>query len=296
MTIETGTALLMVGPVTIDHIGGRQQPGGPVSYGAAVATAFGLRARILTIASAEADLSPLEGHDVELVEDRGTVTFAFTDGPDGRAMRVPEQPSRPLAASDLPDAWSTPSTFMIAPLIRGDVDVDSFVPIARSASRVGVIMQGLQRELVGDEVQITLPRDNSFIRTCSCSYSLFRSRREAGKWTDKQTEAVAKSGATLVTTLGSEGAEIQRGEHRFAVDPFPLDAEGDSTGAGDVFATALILALDAGEQAAAQIAAAFAAASVEQVGPQPLPTLDEIKQRIASAQSDSDENRRGDSV
>jgi sugar/nucleoside kinase (ribokinase family) len=267
-----------------------------VSYGAAVASAFGVRARILTIAGPEADLSPLEGHDVALVRDRGTVTFAFTEGPDGRAMRVPEQPSRPLAATDLPDAWRTPSTLLIAPLILGDVDVDSFAPIASSASQVGVVMQGLQRELVGDEVQITSPRDNALVRTCSHSYSLFRSRREAAQWTDEQTEAVTRCGAALVTTLGSAGAEIRRGNDRLAVDPFPLTSEGDSTGAGDVFATALILALDEGEQAAAQIAAAFAAASVEQVGPQPLPTLDEIKQRIASVQSEGDANRRGDSV
>lgn len=293
MTAEAAAPLLLVGPITIDHIAGRQQPGGPVSYGAAVATAFGVRARILTIAGPEADLSPLTGHDVEVVQDRGTVTFAFTDGPDGRAMRVPEQPSRPLAASDLPNDWRTSTTLMIAPLIRGDVDVDSFASVARSASRVGVVMQGLQRELVGDEVRITSPRDSSLVRACSRSYSFFRSRREAQQWTDEQTEAVAKCGATLITTLGADGAEIRRGEHVLPVDPFPLTAEGDSTGAGDVFATALILALDEGEQAAAQIAAAFAAASVEQVGPQPLPTLSEIKQRIASAQSGGDANRRG---
>jgi 1D-myo-inositol 3-kinase len=273
--------LLLVGPVTVDYIGGQRMTGGGVTYGAAVAAAFGIRARILTIAGPDADLTPLEGHDVEVVRDEHTVTFVFEPSEQGRVMRVPEQPTRPLSADDLPAAWRTPSTLMVTPLVSGDVDTASFVPIAEQAERVGVITQGLQRQLRDTVVELTAPVDISLVRTCSDSYTFFRSRREAAQWSDELTGSALERGARLVTTLGAEGAELRRGEERVLVPAAPSGPEVDATGAGDVFATALILALDEGEQAAAQIAAAFAAASVERLGPAPLPSLSEIRRRIA---------------
>ena len=293
MTSGPPLPLLLVGPITVDHIGGQRMPGGAVAYGATVASAFGIRARILTIAGPEADLSPLEGHDVQLVEDRATVTFVFEPSEHGRQMRVPERPSRPLSANDLPEDWRSPAMLLLAPLIQGDVDMPSFEAVATSAKRVGVMTQGLQRELQDKEVVITAPHDYSFVLTSSHLYTFFRSAREAALWTDEQTTLALERGARLVTTRGSAGAELRRGEQRIEVDAFPIDNSADATGAGDVFATALILALDKGEQAAAQIAAAFAAASVEQVGPAPLPDLAEIERRVAANRPAADESRRG---
>lgn len=286
--------LLLVGPVTVDHIGGQRMTGGAVTYGAQVAAAFGIRARILTIAGPDADLGALEGHDVQLVEDAHSVTFVFEQRADGRAMRVPEQPTRPLTADDLPSEWREPGTLMVAPLVEGDVDVASFEPIAAVASRVGMITQGLQRRLDDDHrVEIVEPLSYSLVRSCSHSYTFFRSQREAALWPSEETERAVSRGARLVTTLGSRGAELVTSQERLQVEAFPTTREVDATGAGDVFATALILALDEGEQAAAQIAAAFAAASVEQIGPAPLPNLSEIERRLAAARSTADEARRG---
>jgi sugar/nucleoside kinase (ribokinase family) len=286
--------LLLVGPVTVDYISGQPMPGGAVNYGAAVATAFGIRARILTIAGPDADLSRLEGHDLHLVEDNATVTFVFEPDAEVRTMRVPQQPSRALSAADLPEGWRAPGTMVIAPLIEGDVDVGSFASVASAADRVGVMMQGLQRELHDGIVKIVSPLDISLVRTCSHFYSFFRSEREASLWTERQTNEALQRGARLVTTRGRDGAEVRRGDHRLDVEPFPTNTEVDSTGAGDVFATALILALDQGEQAAARIAAAFAAASVEQVGPAPLPDLETIMGRLPTGQPSNGGRSQGD--
>jgi len=294
VTVGPATPLLLVGPVTVDRIQGKRMPGGAVSYGAQVATAFGLRARILTIAGPNADLSPLEEHDVEVVGDPYTVTFEFSDSGAGRAMRVPEQPSRSLSAHDLPPEWETPGTVMISTLIRGDLDIDSFQPVASSAAAVGFISQGAQRELADDyEVRLVPPLDTSLVRSCSHSYSLFRSAREAALWPESLHASTRAAGARLVTTRGADGALIESDHGKTDVPVFPSASVVDATGAGDVFATALILALDEGEQAAAQIAAAFAAASVERIGPAPLPTLSEIKRRIEAVQRAADEPRRG---
>jgi len=292
------TPLLLVGPVTMDHIAGKRLPGGGVAYGARVAAAFGIRARILTIAAPDADLSALEGHDVHVVDDAHTVTFMFEPSAAGRVMRVPEQPSRPLAASDLPAAWADSKTLMVAPLIEGDVDLDSFTSISRTASRVGVIAQGLQRHLIRDHfVDITPPRDSSFVRSCSTAFTFFRSQREAALWTEDQRASALARGARLVTTRGQLGATIETAEGRLEVPAFPVAHEVDTTGAGDVFATALILALDEGDEAATELAAAFAAASVEQIGPASLPTLSEIRRRLVAERGNdgehADESRRG---
>ena len=286
--------LLLVGPLTVDYIDGERLPGGAVTYGATVASAFGVRARILTIGGPDADLSPLEGHDVQFVEADASVTFVFSPSERGRQMRVPERPSRPLSANDLPDDWRQPGTMLVAPLVQDDVDTASFEPVAAVADRVGVMTQGLQRELDDKHtVSIIPPREYSLVRTSSHSYTFFRSEREAVLWTDEQTKMALDRGARLVTTRGSAGAELRRGDRRYLVEPFPIAADADATGAGDVFATALILALGEGEQAAAQIAAAFAAASVEQVGPGPLPELAEIERRVAAGGTAANGSRRG---
>lgn len=193
--------LLLVGPVTVDHIDDQRMPGGAVSYGAAVAAAFGIRARVLTIAGPDADLTPLEGHDVHLVKSDASVTFVFEPSDDGRRMRVPAQPSRPLSASDLPEDWHDPGTLLIAPLIERDVDTPSFEAIARSTERVGVMTQGLQRALDADGfVDISEPRNISLVRTSSHTYSFFRSEREAALWTNELSQTAVARGARLVTT------------------------------------------------------------------------------------------------
>lgn len=293
MTDGPPLPLLLVGPVTIDVIDGQRIAGGPVSYGARVASAFGIRARIFTIAGPDADLEPLAEHDVQVVHDTHTLTFEIDDRPEGRVMRVPRPPTRPATADDLPADWRTPGTLMIAPLLREDFEVDSFVDVAGGASRVGIVTQGLQRTFDEHRVmQLAVPLDNSLVRACSHSYTFFRSQREAALWTDEQVSGARSQGARLVTTQGSDGALIE-GDDRFEVGAFDTTSAVDATGAGDVFATALILALDEGEQAAAQIAAAFAAASVEQIGPAPLPSLSEIKRRLAVGRSAADEQMRG---
>ena len=285
--------LLLVGPVTIDVIDGERLPGGPVSYGARVARAFGIRARILTIAGPDADLSPLESHDVRVVESRHTLVFEIEDRPEGRVMRVPEQPSRAATAEDLPPDWRRPETMMVTPLTRSEFDLESFALLASEAQRVGIITQGLQRQIdPHGVVRLAAPVDNSLVRTCTPSYTFFRSRREAALWSESQVAHARSCGARLVTTRGADGATIE-GDERIEVGAFAPAEVVDATGAGDVFATALILALDEGEQAAAQIAAAFAAASVEQIGPGPLPSLSEIKRRVAAEWPARDEQVRG---
>ena len=294
MTGSTPEPVLLVGPVSIDEIAGERRLGGVVSYAASAVAAFGLRARILTIASPGTDLSPLAAfHDLHVVEDSATLTFAFSRTPDGRQLTALARPSRPLTAVDLPHAWRSPAILILGTLIEDDIDLDSFSDIAHSASRVAVATQGLQRHMTPLVTHGPLSNPISLIRICSHTTSLFRSEREAAQWTDDQVTAILATGAAIVTTHGDRGAEVQRNHDRLQIAPVAFESEIDSTGAGDIFASAFILALHEGDAVAGRLAAAFAAASVALRGPGPLPTRAEIERRLAVAAIVSDDVQRG---
>lgn len=52
--------------------------GGAISYAAAVATAFGVKACIVTAASSDANLTVFEGHELHIVSTHETLTFEHT--------------------------------------------------------------------------------------------------------------------------------------------------------------------------------------------------------------------------
>ena len=294
MTGSIPEPVLLVGPVSIDEIAGERRLGGTVSYAAFVVAAFGLRARILTIAAPDTDLSPLAAsHDLHVVQDSATLTFAFSQTPQGRQLTTLARPSRPLTAGDLPAAWRSPATLILGTLIEDDVDLDSFGSLASSARRIGIATQGLQRHATPVVVRGPLPDLNSLLPLCTPSTSLFRSEREASVWTTDQLTAILATGARVVTTRGERGAEVQRADRHLQIPPVAFESEIDSTGAGDIFASAFILALHEGDAAAGRLAAAFAAASVALRGPGPLPIRAEIERRLAAAAIVSDDVERG---
>jgi 1D-myo-inositol 3-kinase len=286
--------VLLVGPVAIDEIEGERRLGGVVTYAATVVAAFGLRARILTTAAPDTDLISLAaGHDLHVVPADATLTFAFDQTPEGRQLTELAGPTRPLSATDLPDAWRSPATLILGTLIEDDIDLSSFAPIAQSAHQTAIVTQGLQRHATPTVLRGHLHEFNSLLPLCTPSTSLFRSEREAALWTTQQAAAIRETGARLVTTHGEHGAEIQQGDRRLQIAPVSFDSEIDSTGAGDIFASAFILALHEGDAAAGQLAAAFAAASVALRGPRPLPLRAEIERRLAAAAIVSDDVERG---
>jgi ribokinase len=86
--------------------------------------------------------------------------------------------------------------------------------------------------------------------------------------------------ARVVVTEGADGATIHRADcPSLHVDAAAANAV-DTTGAGDVFATAFMLALAAGssDDAAARLASASAAAAVERPGAAAI-SIDDIEAR-----------------
>src|SRR5690606_28972520 len=98
-------------------------------------------------------------------------------------------------------------------------------------------------------------------RACSPRTSLFLSSEEVAGWPSRDFEEVVAACRRVVVTYADRGTVVHRRDGIDAVAARRVEAV-DATGAGDVFATAFILALGHGEREAGRLAAAYAAAAV----------------------------------
>ena len=279
---------LIVGPLTWDEFeDGSRRPGGAVAYAASVAEALDVRAAILASAGPDASLDGLAAHDVMRI---GQTTSRFRHGRQGdsRRLRVLARPDVPLNAADLPAAWRAIPMRILAPLQPDDIDVASFAALPPAPT--AVLGQGLVRTVDdhGRVYHLNTVNDEVF-RHLSPEYSLFLSDEETSAWPPSAFASILERASRIVVTMGGEGVTIYRRDSpHVPLHVPPVAAQPvDTTGAGDVFATAFILALSLGlvdgDVAAARLAAGYAAAAVERVGPAPLPRRADIEARIGSA-------------
>ena len=266
---------LIVGPLSVDLIDGARLPGGSVSYAARAARALGRTLRILTVAGPEADTAAFDGHEVELVRAEATLSFEFNfDATGRRSLRVLEAPGRTLTVADLPDAWRAgppPALVMLAPLLPGDVDVASFASIAPREA-IALLGQGMQREQrAGGAIRHAGGPARELLDACAFVGTLFLSDDETASWPRGALERLAASLPTTVITRGASGADVLCAGGTCHIAAASANIV-DTTGAGDVFATAYMLAVTSGVPHPGRLAAALAAAATEVTGPGPLPS------------------------
>ncbi len=280
--------VVMIGPVTWDHIDGERRPGGPVSFAARTAEAFGIRLQLVVLAGADADLEALDGHDLTIVEGAHTLAMAHDVADGDRRIRVPVTVERVVAGDNVPDDWYGCSDLVLAPLLPDELDAPSIVD-AVAADRLWVLAQGFQRVRAGDGAISFLDRPAEVLDDLGgASTSIFLSSDETAPWDEGALEGLARRNERVVLTRGVAGAEIWRGDDRQPIAPSPGHPV-DTTGAGDVFATAFMLALDGAdtdEAAAGRLAAGFATAAVERPGPASLPPRAEIEARLRAQASE----------
>lgn len=277
--------VVIVGALTLDVFPDHTASGGAVAYAARTAAAFGERAGILTVAAVDADLTPLASHHVHVVASDATLSFAHSHVGGRRELRLLSRPSHQLTFADLPPTWRRPEVLILAPLLNDDVDLPSFA----AAGRVGghaLLAQGLQRDVGPSSVisSHTTPADGLFLMLTT-AYSVFLSDQDIDGWPADALDRIAKHVRRLVVTRGAAGADLYAGGRVTHVDATPADIV-DTTGAGDVFATAFILAEEAGDARAASLASAYAAACVALPGASPLPSRSDVERRLHAAASE----------
>ncbi len=229
---------LLIGHMTADITpdGGRIR-GGTVSYAAPVAKAFGHRVGLLTSAAPEdALLRPLAAvADVALRVADATTTFENRYLPEGRVQHVHHR-AAPLTPEWLPVGWLDAPRVHLAPLIN---EVDPAFAALFDEAVVMLTPQGYMRR-TDDTGRVHFRRwlDSDMLRAVDL---LVLSREDIAPAPDLESAFAASVAHCIVTDGAKGGTYYHRG------DPHAYDAiqvtETDPTGAGDVFAAALLAGL-----------------------------------------------------
>lgn len=261
---------LVVGHVCIDLFDdGREAVGGAALYGGLVYARAGLDTVVLT-AGDPAELTDRLGFladelDVLVHPGDACTSFGISASGAGRVLRVLER------APDVPVLEAQARIVHLAP-VTGEVAPEW----TEQDALVGLTPQGLLRRWGDDGVVQLVPapgldayRADVIVldeQEAGCARSL------AERW---------RKGALVAVTRGDGPASIRRGDERLEMPAETVNVV-DDTGAGDVFAAALLVALSADRPLKQAVRYAHAAAGlhVEGLGPGTVPTRAAVESRL----------------
>jgi sugar/nucleoside kinase (ribokinase family) len=232
--------IALIGNLSRDELPGKPpQVGGGAYHGARALHRLRVPARIVTrcsLADRESLLAPLVrlGTPVRYVPGESTAAFSFHYEGDRRVMRV-DSLGDSWAPADLP-ALPTVRWAHVAPLARAEFPIETLAALA-GRCRVSLDGQGLVRVPALGPLRLDGEFDRDLLQYV---WVLKLAEEEADVIGDPAGLGVRE----VVVTHGSRGATLYlRGQ----AEHVPARAyPGDPTGAGDAFATAYIVARNAG--------------------------------------------------
>jgi len=272
----TAPDFLVIGHVVKDVREDTWRPGGTVTYAATQASRLGLRASVITRASAGVDLGEyLPDVCVHRTLSDETTTFENRYEEGTRVQHVWAQAS-PVGPEDVPRECRGARIVLMGPVLREvRPGMVRFFPNAL----VGFCAQGWLRDV----------RANGLV--VRCRWDADESLRGAGVVVVSD-EDIEDDGDVLeqwqrevpiiVVTGGKGGACVYHEGRRRRIAAFPHE-EVDPTGAGDVFATAFVIALNETKSvaSAARFASAAAGLSIEGESVAKVATREEIERVLA---------------
>ena len=269
-----------MGHLTEDRTPEGPRLGGAAAFAGLLAHRFGVPAAILTAVDAAFPyLGALAGIPVYRIRSRNRTCFRNRYRSDGsreqtllsRAAAIPEPEIR-RAVAGLPSG----SAVLYVP-VADELQGRGALPRPRGrGARAGAAPQGLIRRWDAAGRVSTHWSARALGRLAGLDFlSLSETELPAG---------IELSAPLVAVTRGRHGAVLRRPRLPAVEIPASPGAEVDPTGAGDVFAAALLLGLWNGAPAedAARLAAAAAAISVESPGTEGIPTLAEASVRLRS--------------
>ena len=272
--------VLVVGHLTEDLTRRGPRLGGAAAYAGLLAHRFGGRVTILTAADAAFPyLEGFAGIAIHRVPSRDRTRFENRYRADGareqtilsRAAVIPEKEIR-RAVGELPPG----SAVLYCPVAD---ELGGAGPLPRPhgpRALAGAALQGLLRRW-DNKGRVSIRWSPEIIERLSGLDFVSVSETEFPEGTDLPLPIVA-------VTRGRRGTVLCRPGRPATEVPAAPAVEVDPTGAGDVFAAALLIGLwnKRPVHQAAQLAAAAAAISVESPGTEGIPTLDEATARISA--------------
>ena len=279
----TPVDFVAIGHVTLDQTPRGTRPGGAAYYTAMTAHRLGLRVGLLTSFGPDFPREAVPA-DIEVVNVPAERTTMFhigqtRPGPGGwtRELAVLAR-AADLEADALPEAWRDATLGALAP-VTGEVDpgfAAAFPETSLVALPQGWMRQRGKRGILApqpwEDADLVLPRVQALVVSHE---DVEPFEKDAVEWFQQ-----VPVGAV---TRGSDGAILFVNGDRYGVEP-DVAVEKDATGAGDVFAAALLVSYNRDGNAwdAAAVAACCAAASVEADGAAGIPDRERLEARLAA--------------
>jgi sugar/nucleoside kinase (ribokinase family) len=269
---------LVIGHACKDLTPAGPRLGGTVTFSALTAWALGLRAAVLTSTSADMQdlLQPLQAVSLVSVPAEQPTTFENVYTPEGRHQRLLGH-AMPLSPSNVPSEWRSASIVHLAPVAN---EVDPSLAEYFSGSFVGVTPQGWMRRWDG-EGHVSFHPWQEAHQVLAYARAVVLSIEDVDG-DEGLVREYANGTEILVMTLGARGSVLFVRGKEHAV-PAPQVTERDPTGAGDIFATAFFVRLNATGDPfeAARFATLLASASVEYLGLDSIPSADTIQAALS---------------
>lgn len=269
---------LLVGHITADLTPQGRLLGGTVSYAARTARACGLRVGVVTSAAPDepllSELSPYA--HLECQPAPSTSTFENVYTPAGRVQYV-RGAALPLTEAHIPPAWKAAPLVHLAPLTG---EIDPRLAAVFPNATVMLTLQGLLRRWdASGRVHFKRLRDLGALEQIDL---VVLSEEDIAEAPDLERELIAHTRHLVITRAERGGTYYHAGQ------VFEYSTPGvklvHPTGAGDVFAAALLASLRhfGGDiKAALQLAAHLGALSVTRVGLAGAPTPREVQHMLA---------------
>jgi len=272
----TAPDFLVIGHVVKDVSDGGWRPGGTVTYAATQAARLGLGVGVVTRASADVDLSAhLPGICVHRTLSGETTTFENRYEQGTREQHVWTRGSA-IEAEDVPRECRGARIVLLGPVLG---EVAPGLAKLFPGALVGFCAQGWLRDVRPDGLVVRRRWDAS--QSVHGAHVVVVSDEDLEDDEDA-LEQWRRETSIVVVTGGKGGARVYDEGRWRRIGAFPHE-EVDPTGAGDVFATAFVIALDETKSvaSAARFAAAAAGLSIEAEGTAKVATREEIERVLA---------------
>lgn len=271
MSIES-IDYLMIGHITRDETPDGPRLGGTSTFSSLMAHALGLRVGIVTSWAADLPLGPLSKIPIVNLPAEHSTTFENISTPEGRLQTI-FHVANTLDLNLIPEVWLSAPIVHIGPIAQ---EVEPTLVRHLSNSLIGTTPQGWLRSW--DEEGRVVPTEwpeASFV--LSNVGAAVVSIEDLG-FDEARVEEMATASRVLAVTEQSDGVRLFWNGDVRRFRP-PLVAELDTTGSGDIFATAFFFRLyttrDPWE--AARFATQLAAISVTRSGLNGIPNQEEIQ-------------------
>lgn len=271
---------LLIGHITADITPQGRSAGGTVSYAVRTAAAFGLRVGVLTsTATDEALLDAITPYaEVIVLPAAQTTTYENIYDAGGRKQYV-RGVAAPIGIDDIPNEWRGTPLVHLAPIAG---EGDPHMAHAFAGATVLLTLQGWLRQW-GDDGFVRFRHWHDAETLKAIDIVVF-SEEDILEAPDMEVAYAASVRHLFVTRAERGGTYYHDGQPLQYSSPYVQMV--NPTGAGDVFACALLAslpALDHNMHAAVAVAAELGSISVTRVGLDSTPTLDEVQTALSNA-------------